>query len=73
MRSTIMLGNFIRGIDWTYQNLKKWPLGGQNGDFMLSKLNNRLVNPFLTSSWDSESKTIVTLSCQELLADGKAA
>ena len=24
--------------------LKKWPLGGQNADFMLFKLNNRLVN-----------------------------
>ena len=36
-------GNFIRGIDWAYQNLKKWPLRCQKGDFMLSKLNNRLV------------------------------
>ena len=27
---------------------KKWPLGGQNGDFILSKLNNRLVNHRVT-------------------------
>ena len=31
-------GNLIRGIDWAYQNLKKWPLGGQSDDFMLTKL-----------------------------------
>ena len=37
-------GNFISEIDCAYQNLKKWPLGGQNGDFILSKLNNQLVN-----------------------------
>ena len=37
-------GNFIRGIDCAFQNVKRWTLGGQNSDFMLSKLNNRLVD-----------------------------
>ena len=37
-------GNFVRGIFCAYQNFEKWPLGGQNADFMLFKLNNRLVN-----------------------------
>ena len=41
--------NFIPGIDWAYQNLKKWPLVGQNGHFIYSKLNNRLF--MVDSCW----------------------
>ena len=35
-------GIFISEIDCAYQNLKKWPLDGLNGDFILSKLKNQL-------------------------------
>ena len=39
-----LTGNFIFEIDCAYQNLKKMPLGGEYGDFILSKLNKQLVN-----------------------------
>ena len=52
-------------------------LGGQNGDFMLPKLNNRLVNrrlsrnsAFLLHFWKVHR---ILIGCRELLADGKAA
>ena len=41
-------GDYIRSIDFANLNLKKRPLGGQNGDFILSKLNNQLVNHRVT-------------------------
>ena len=70
-------GNFVRGIFCAYQNFEKWPLGVQNADFMLFKLNNRLVNrrpspnpAFLLYFWKvhgmtnpNQLKDLVAVSC----------
>ena len=53
---------------------EKWPLGGQNGDFIYWKLNNRLVHPvsveiklsYFISPWNSDSKTVIIWGCWEL-------